>query len=326
MFDMKLKFLWKNRKENLLPGESASAERLNGSSAYSASKTPDFGPEELTFLNAAALDYLRGLSRDEIKSRSDACSVESLETESHVEAASKLLEEEGIVIVRNFLDQSQLDSADRAIKKVINALAAASPEQNYENDEILVQSAERVATSYTAMATHPKTIVTIRRGADAGMVDVFNIDRLAGDQADALRQPFTRNGVLRLLSDGDSPPKAKNLNLYINRGITKTRGFHADTFGKSLKGFVYLSDVNSLDDGPYCFVRQTHVDGPWRKANQKISELAQAKTECPFININMAVPVIAPRGALILSDQAGIHRGIPQVPGAERLVMVMRYR
>ena len=132
--------------------------------------------------------------------------------------------------------------------------------------------------------------------------------------------------LLRLFTSDDAPLQAENLNLYLNRSVTSTRGFHADSHGKTLKGFVYLSDVHSLDDGPYCFVRRSHVDGPWRLEKQKISELAAATTEAPFVDVTMAVPVIASRGSLILSDQAGIHRGIPQAPGAERCVLVMRYR
>lgn len=287
---------------------------------------PVFGQEELIFLNAAALDYLHGLSTAEIERRMTEISVDEIETAAGIKAGSKLLEAEGIVIVRNFLDSDQLSSADEAIAKVTDALAAASSDRNYEDDEILVQSSQPVVSGYNALASHPKAVATVRRGADAGMVDVFNVDRLAGSQRDLLRAPFSGQGILSLIAEGDHPLEAKNLNLYVNRGITQTRGFHVDSFGKTLKGFVYLSDVTSLDDGPYCFVRRTHVDGPWRKANQKISELAQAKTEAPFVNISMAVPVLAPRGSLILSDQAGVHRGIPQAPGAERRVLVMRYR
>ncbi|GGA40960.1 hypothetical protein GCM10011499_08170 [Pelagibacterium lentulum] len=322
---MKLRFPRFDRNESVSAATPAPMTEPETSQPPTESEAPILGPDELALLNAAALDYLRGLSLEDIQRRVDAVSVDEIETEAGIETASKLLEDEGIVIVRDFLDQTQLKSADGAIARVVNALEASSPERNYEDDDILVQSAERVATSYTAMASHQKTVATIRRGADAGMVDVFNVDRLAGDERNALRAPFVSEGLLRLIIEGDNPPEAKNLNLYVNRGITHTRGFHADSFGKSLKGFVYLSDVVSLDDGPYCFVRRTHVDGPWRRANQKISELAQAKTESPFIDVGMAIPVLAPRGSLILSDQAGVHRGIPQAAGAERRVLVMRY-
>lgn len=310
---------------------SAAVAQKPAAPAESTSPTPKpvapvFGSEELILLNSASLEYLRGLTVTEIERRVAEISVDEIETAAGIEAASVMLEKEGIVIVRNFLDSVQLRSADEAITKVIDALAAATSDRNYESDEILVQSSQPVVSSYSALASHPKAVATIRQGADAGMVDVFNVDRLAGSQRDVLRAPFSGQGILSLMAEGDRPLEAKNLNLYVNRGITQTRGFHADSFGKTLKGFVYLGDVTSLDDGPYCFVRRTHVDGLWRKANQKISELAQARTEAPFVDISMAVPVLASRGSLILSDQAGVHRGMPQAPGAERRVLVMRYR
>jgi hypothetical protein len=289
-------------------------------------RQPVLGSEELIFLNSASLEYLRGLSTAEIERRLAEISVDEIDSAAGVAAASKLLEDEGIVVVRNFLNADQLSSADEAIARVMNALAAGSPDRNYEDDEILVQSSQQVVSGYTALASHPKVVAVVRPGADAGMVDVFNVDRLAGNKRDTLRAPFRSPGILTLIAEGDHRLEAKNLNLYVNRSITKTRGFHADSFGKSLKGFVYLSDVTSLDDGPYCFVRRTHVDGLWRSANKKISELAEAKTEAPFIDVSMAVPILAPRGSLILSDQAGVHRGIPQAQDAERRVLVMRYK
>lgn len=288
-------------------------------------ESPYLGAEELKFLNNASLEFLRSLPTEELVNRVDAVSVETIEDEEGLKIASELLDKEGIVIVKNFLDQEQLAAADEAIAKVSLALEQATEDQNYEDDELIVQSAVRVADSFRAMAEHPKSIATIRRGADAGMVDVFNIDRLVPNRREALRAPFTGSGLLSLIGESDDRPQAANLNLYVNRGITGTRGFHADSFGKSLKGFVYLTDVVSIDQGPYCFVRRTHKDGPWRRANMKISELAKSKTESPFIDISMATPVLAPRGSLILSDQAGIHRGIPQIPDAIRRVLVMRY-
>jgi hypothetical protein len=286
---------------------------------------PVLGDRDLELLNTVALDYLRSLPVEEAQRRVDAISVNGVEDSKEYARAVKLLAEEGAVIVRDFLNPEQLSIADAACARISDALRCADSEHNFEDSDILVQSAKRVADNYRSMSSHPKVIVTIRRGPDAGMVDVFNIDRLAGNRRNDLRAPFVSKRQLDLINDGGGRQEATNLNLYINQGITRTRGFHVDAFHKSLKGFVYLNDITALDQGPYCFVRRSHQDGPWRKANQKISELAHAKTECPFIDLAMAVPALAPRGALVLSDQAGIHRGIPQHPNAERRVLVMRY-
>ena len=113
----------------------------------------------------------------------------------------------------------------------------------------------------------------------------------------------------------------KNLNLYINRSITKTRGFHIDSNYRSIKGFVYLTDVNRLEDGPYCYVKGTHVDTLFKKVNNSVIGLKEA----PFVDQLNIVPVLGKKGTLILSDQSGIHRGIPQKKGSTRELLVMRY-
>lgn len=287
---------------------------------------PVLGPGELGLLNAASLAYIRSLSPTDIARRIDAVSIDRIAGETGLAEASEILAREGILIVRDFLERHSLEAAAGATARVTAALDAATPARNFEDDAILVQSSNQDVKGYTALTRHPKAVATIRRGADEGMIDVFNFDRLAGEAREALRQPFTRDWLLRLIAAEGAELTAENLNLYLNRGITRTRGFHADSFRKSLKGFVYLSDVERLDDGPYCFVRRSHADGPWRMANSKISELATAATETPFVDIGMIVPVVAPAGSLILSDQAGFHRGIPQSPDAERRVLVMRYR
>lgn len=117
-----------------------------------------------------------------------------------------------------------------------------------------------------------------------------------------------------------------NLNLYINNSIKKTRGLHADSYDRTIKGFVYVTDVDSLEHGPYCYVKGTHLNSPWRKANKNISKRYQNKTESPFVDLLAVTPILGKKGTLVLSDQSGIHRGIPQEEGYIRKLLVMRYK
>ena len=112
----------------------------------------------------------------------------------------------------------------------------------------------------------------------------------------------------------------KNLNLYVNNSITKTRGFHVDSYYRSIKGFIYLTDVNCLGDGPYCFVKGTQVENSLEKLNKIIGD-----KEAPIIDPLKIVPVLGKKGTLILSDQSGVHRGFPQSKGSLRELFVMRY-
>ena len=153
------------------------------------------------------------------------------------------------------------------------------------------------------------------------MIDIFNVDRLLGKSGYIIRKIFFKDWLINLLHKFNKPINPKNLNLYINHSITKTRGFHIDSNYRSIKGFVYLSDVNSLEDGPYCYVRGTHIDTLFKKVNNSVIGLKEA----PFVNPLKIVPVLGKKGTLILSDQSGIHRGIPQKQGSVRELLVMRY-
>ena len=131
--------------------------------------------------------------------------------------------------------------------------------------------------------------------------------------------------VKEMLSDGKSVD-FRNLNFYINSNITKTRGFHADSFSPQLKAFVYLTDCLSLDDGPYTYVRRSHTDGPYRRLNQDLCVNLPNKTETPLLDRDRIVPVLGKKGTLVISDQSGFHRGYPQSPGHKRVISVMNLK
>ena len=131
------------------------------------------------------------------------------------------------------------------------------------------------------------------------------------------------NGIIN-----DNSEKALSLslvNMYRNIGITQTRGFHIDGLSNTLKAFIYLSDVESLGDGPYCYCKGTHLPGAFRKTNWALSSKAPNKTEAPLVPMDSIIPVLAKSGSLVVSNQTGIHRGLPQKESAERLLLVARY-
>ena len=152
------------------------------------------------------------------------------------------------------------------------------------------------------------------------MIDIFNVDRLLEAIGKTLNNFFNSEWLLNVINFTNEKINPKNLNLYVNNSITKTRGFHVDSYYRSMKVFIYLTDVNCLDDGPYCFVKGTHVDNPLRKLNMIIGD-----KEAPLIDPLKIIPVFGKRGTLIISDQSGVHRGFPQSKGSLRELFVMRY-
>lgn len=283
---------------------------------------PSFSQEDFHEMNGVTLRYIRQLPKGEIERRISEISVASLDNKTDLNIAKQLLSENGIVIVPGFLDINRLSGAVSEIERGVSGLSFSD---DFENESVRVQVRDRQLDTYQKLAEYNKPVVTVRQGADQGMLDVFNVDLFCGNQRGDLREKFENKQLLELVTSNGETLQAKNLNMYVNAGIEKTRGFHVDSFGTNLKSFVYLSDVLSLEDGPYCFVRKTHRENAMHKANLAISKGSKALTEAPFVDVLQIVPVLAPAGSLIISDQSGVHRGFPQSASGKRKVLVMRY-
>lgn len=244
-----------------------------------------------------------------------------------VEHARNILNKEGIVIVPDFLSPDVIDECSVVISELKEALVEflASSVRIKETNKILFQKGKEKLSSYAELSTYPKTVVQVREGQDQGMVDIFNVD-FAFPEFLGLRSTYESGFVKEILSAGEESVGFKNLNLYVNSGITKTRGFHVDSYYSQLKAFVYLTDCLSLDDGPYTYVKGSHVESPYRRLNQEISSKLPNKTEAPLLDREKIVPVLGKKGTLVISDQCGFHRGFPQSPGRDRVIAVMNIK
>lgn len=243
-----------------------------------------------------------------------------------IKRARKILEQEGIVIVPDFFCTEVIDQCEDVISSLNDEILdfVESGLRVNEIERFLFQKGKEKLSSYGELASYPKTVVQIREGQDQGMVDVFNVD-LAFPELSSLRISYQSEFVKEMLSD-DKGVDFRNLNFYINSDITKTRGFHADSFFPQLKAFVYLTDCLSLDDGPYTYVRKSHTDGPYRRLNQDLCVNLPNKTETPLLDRDRIVPVLGKKGTLVISDQSGFHRGYPQSPGHKRVISVMNLK
>ena len=157
------------------------------------------------------------------------------------------------------------------------------------------------------------------------MIDIFNADKWHYSIGDLLRPYFQNELFTEVMRDNNNHLEAKNLNIYLNDGVTKTRGFHVDSYAKQLKGFVYLEDCLDLKCGPYTYVQESHLDSHLVKINKKISSALPNETETPIVLRHNIVPALGKKGTLVISDQGGSHRGLPQTKGYKRTVGVMNF-
>ena len=285
-----------------------------------AKKNQILSVEEIKKVNDNTLSYIRSLSVKELQKRVNSITFNGLLSTKSVSEINSILDKEGIVVVPGVLDDSKADETKKIIKDIIQNIKKFESPKKGNGRDYIVQNNIIKGQSYYDLSNNPKSVVVIRQGNDQGMIDVFNVNRLLGKLGDEVYKIFFKDWLVDLLKKSNEPVNPKNLNLYINHSVTSTRGFHVDSNYRSIKGFIYLTDVNTIEEGPYCYVKGTHIDTPFSKVNKSLGG-----KEAPFTNMQDIIPVLGKKGTLILSDQSGIHRGIPQRIGFIREVLVMRY-
>lgn len=276
--------------------------------------------EEIEKVNSNTLDYINSLSIIDLNERVNSITYNGLLSTNSIATINSILVKDGIVVIPGFLDSSIIDESNKIIENIIQKIENPNYIKNGHDKNYIVQNEIIKGQSYYDLSNNSKSVIVIRQGYDKGMIDIFNVDRLLGKLGEEVYKVFLKDWLVDLLNNFNETIKPKNLNLYINHGITNTRGFHVDSYYRSIKGFIYLTDVNTIEDGPYCYVKGTHVETPFGKVNKLIGG-----KEAPFVNISNIIPVLGKKGTLVLSDQSGIHRGMPQKKNSIRKVFVMRY-
>ena len=242
------------------------------------------------------------------------------------------LEERGICLLPELAPE---DLAVRAKAEVLKAISYLDPflaarRSPPKGDWKIVYPPDPAFPNYRNFAEHPGPVVVFRGAADpnvvdSGMIDVFNADKAFGPATADLRNILASQSVIDQLSTvAGHPVECRTFNVYVNRGVSRTRCFHADTYGTpQFKVFCYLSDVTNLAAGPFCYVLDSHLDGPVREENQLLSKRYYTNsTEAILFNPNLVRVVIGRSGDGFVSDQRGFHRGMSQSPSAERVLAV----
>lgn len=277
--------------------------------------------EDTKIINNNTLDYIVSLSEEEITKRIKSVTFSKPSNSDSLTDIRNMLKKEGIVIIPEVLDVNKIKESRNIIHEILKDVNNKNPSDiRHENENYIVCGKNIHGNSYYDLSDYTKPAIVVRQGSDQGMIDIFNVDKLLEALGETLNKLFSSEWLLNIINYTNEKINPKNLNLYVNNNITKTRGFHVDSYYRSIKAFIYLTDVNCLDDGPYCFVKGTHVDNPLKKLNMIIGN-----KEAPLINPLKIIPVFGKRGTLIISDQSGVHRGFPQSKGSLRELIVMRY-
>lgn len=222
-------------------------------------------------------------------------------------AFARELAEKGVVSVENYLDD---ETCDEIKEEVISAL---------ENDEFEVDDGtldvDKMAASRTILDRRGG-----KGGRDEGMLDIFNIDETIPATSDIKHDDFIHDIIN---SAGDREYVPENTNIYYNRSVTNTRGYHFDSYDGQYKAFVYLTDVPDESYGPYSYIEGTHDRPMTLKRMIGVFNRLRGRppTDAVMTNDSAINTFTAPKGTLIISDQTGYHRGIPQQEGKERMLI-----
>lgn len=258
------------------------------------------------------------------------------------ERASQSMQKNGCVILRNFLSTAEAGALLASLEELLSREEIAShigKRMDHETDDYLINCTfqrfprgEKVTP--TTLFRLEKTIFNVRVGdigpaGDDGLIDVFRVDGPISE----CREVFQREkrnkfliGVLRKASG--LLYESRLFNLYCNRGIEETRGYHADGFGPKVKAFLYLDDVSSTDDGPYCFGLGTHDHLALRESNIELYERFSGELKDATFNFwdrRRELKFLGKAGDFCMSFQRGAHRGWPQKAGHFRYALVQTF-
>ena len=128
------------------------------------------------------------------------------------------------------------------------------------------------------------------RITDSGMIDIFNINKLIPETLNYFNTEVMKS-ILKKITDKDW--KLFRVNLHICDNVNNTGSFHFDSFEKTIKFSIYLSDVKENGSGPLVFIEKSH--------NIK-NNIKQKDTKIFYGN----------KGDLLVSYQNGFHKKLIQ--------------
>ena len=215
---------------------------------------------------------------------------------------AKELLENGIIVKENFLDDEKVEYILNQLIEILN------------NYELKPGKIDLGNGSFRDVRGYDKN-------ADIGKVDWFHIDKIIDISSVDLEY------IKSILNEISTDLELKNFNSYIDKGVTTARGFHADSYGVlHYKAFIYLTNVPSLEYGPYTYIKKSHLDFKNRILNQiKNKIFNKERTDVTIYKKKLVSPMLAKKGTLIISDQTGFHRGWPQKNDKFRAILTMNF-
>ena len=205
-----------------------------------------------------------------------------------------------------------------------------------EIDQIVVENQKTKFRSsefnyYTLRGMPGVSLVFRDTKEDYGMLDIFNVHRGLSKPAKRQLDKLVNALQEQILKQSKSNYSFKGWSAYVSKGVTSTRGPHIDNFQGSLKAFLYLTDCQEIEAGPYVFIPstcslfgkaslllKTYLKGRF----QSYTDVAVSALENERITARY---IFGDAGTVFVSNQSGVHFGYPQGKNGNRMVLVANF-
>ncbi len=237
-------------------------------------------------------------------------------------SAGKELYENGCFSMAGFLSTQECVTITKDIHSLVEKRDLLKTAE-YE-DIIIANHTEKREVPGKLTDYHKPVIVTRGlNGFDRNMTEIFNVHKVVNIPTNRI-DDFVQNTIKSM---GYSSATTE-YSAYINKGVKDIRGFHRDVnvVGNKVlyKLFVYLTDVPDYTYGPHSYIPGTHnIETCKTYANQLIGNY----TDPNEYDFDLMPKVFTgSRGTMIMTTQAGMHRGLPQKNDKERIILVCKIR
>jgi hypothetical protein len=161
-------------------------------------------------------------------------------------------------------------------------------------------------------------------GYDPQVYQLMNYEKLAPWLAERLGPLIERVSVAEL----GIPLYATNYSVQVDWPDDETkRPYHTDGFGVNYKLFVYLTDVDSLENGPYTVIPGSHLD-VFRKSGNLLRNVVLRRAPNPDdmhwgFSDSKSISFLGKAGLGIFSCQALAHKGWHDHVAKKRYLLVV---
>ena len=206
-------------------------------------------------------------------------------------------DEKGCAFLKGVHSRENIENFNAEVRDFIqNNKIYSHTQVRYDVQEknFFVNNTYGALNSYHKMQFYYLPVIDNRGGHnrthDVGMLDFFNIDKLIPN----IYNYFDINLIQVLIYKLTGVQwKLSRVNLHISSNVESPNGYHYDSFEKTLKYTIYLSDVTSPDYGALSYIEKSHL----------MNESVKQKDVKIFTGN---------KGDILISLQQGYHRKMPQ--------------